>query len=73
MNSIIDPEGAIFQENRIYNKLCCKCETNYKYQEHFLGDYDLVLCKECYIDILIEQNKKKDELFLNILNNLKSI
>jgi len=54
MNNIIDPEGAIYQDGTIYKKLCCKCEKNYKYQRHFLGDYDLVLCGSCYINVLMD-------------------
>ena len=36
-----------------YSKLCCKCQENHKEQEYLIGEYDLVLFNECYIDILV--------------------
>lgn len=36
-----------------YSKLCCKCKKGYKFTEDKMGTHDLVLCDDCYINILV--------------------
>jgi hypothetical protein len=49
----------------LYSKKCCKCEHTNVIHEEFIGNYDLVLCTRCYLDIFYEEK-------MNILESIRS-
>jgi hypothetical protein len=48
----------------LYSKKCCKCEHTDVIHKDFIGDYDLVLCSRCYLDIFYEEK-------MNILESIR--